>query len=102
MQFKTLENVILENFHDSSRIVFVDGNEEQFGPLCSSYPPRAPPAGPGVDLLMYFLCWAHELKNTGVMNNCSPGSYIQSSQVLRPTSYGKWVGGPMSLKVGNF
>ena len=24
------------------------------------------------------------------------------SQVLRPTSYGKWVGGPMSLKQGNF
>ena len=24
------------------------------------------------------------------------------SQVLRPTSYGKWVGGPMSLKGGNF
>ena len=25
-----------------------------------------------------------------------------ASQVLRPTSYGKWVGGPMSLKQGNF
>ena len=27
---------------------------------------------------------------------------ITLSQVLRPTSYGKWVGGPMSLKQGNF
>ena len=31
-----------------------------------------------------------------------PSSSICSSQVLRPTSYGKWVGGPMSLKQGNF
>ena len=27
---------------------------------------------------------------------------VSLSQVLRPTSYGKWVGGPMSLKQGNF
>ena len=27
---------------------------------------------------------------------------LVASQVLRPTSYGKWVGGPMSLKGGNF
>ena len=30
-----------------------------------------------------------------------PGRF-SPSQVLRPTSYGKWVGGPMSLKQGNF
>ena len=29
-------------------------------------------------------------------------SAYRTSQVLRPTSYGKWVGGPMSLKGGNF
>ena len=33
---------------------------------------------------------------------CSLVSMAPTSQVLRPTSYGKWVGGPMSLKQGNF
>ena len=45
---------------------------------------------------------AKEAFHFNLQHNVSVRSPKTPSQVLRPTSYGKWVGGPMSLKGGNF